>query len=76
MSGTDNVRIFHDDESGIVFECYDTEMSDQFDDFLVQNVDQEIYLRFEGGRILFIFGRSSSIEEVCDLYRRFAEVRT
>lgn len=71
MTDAANFKVIEDVETGIVLRCYDTERADQFDDFLVENLDQEIYFKFDNECVSFFFGKLMSISEVTDLYKKF-----
>jgi hypothetical protein len=71
MSDFERARVFDHGETGLVLQCYDTEIADQFDDFLIDNLDQEIPIRFEEGHVSFFFGREFSVTEITALFGKF-----
>lgn len=61
---------------GIVVECNDIEVADQFDDFLTTNFRGEFTLKFEASKVSFFMGRGAPIEKIRQLCKIFLEPRT
>ena len=71
MSDAEKFTVFDDAEFGIVLQCGDIEIADHFDDFLIDNLDQEIYFKFDAGRVSFFFGKELSVLDVKALFMKF-----
>jgi hypothetical protein len=75
MSLNHQIEIFSSTEHGTIARCQDTELADQFEDFLTENTTFEFVLKFEGNIVTFIFGESVSTEEVAYALKKFQEVQ-
>ena len=73
MKDTGNFKIFDDPEVGIVLKCYDSEIADQFDDFLIDNLDLEVHFKFSDRSVSFFFGKEFSVLDVSAIYTKFEE---
>jgi hypothetical protein len=76
MSNVVNFQVIGDAETGIVLQCNDVERADQFDDFLAENLDQEIFFKFCDTYVLFYFGKQISVFDITALYKKFEQITT
>ena len=75
MTDSVEIRIFDTEDAGTVLQCYDAEVADQFDDFLIENLDEEVHFKFNEDSVLFFFGNNNSIPTVQALYNQFQQGR-
>ena len=71
MSKVGIIKVLDDLHSGTILWCYDIEIADRFDDFLLTNLDKEIYFKFDDDCVAFYFGKEFSVSEVSELYMKF-----
>lgn len=76
MSYSKMFKIIEDSEIGVVLNCFDAEISDQFDDFLIENLDQDVHFKFQDGCTQFLFGKAFSASDVLDLCYKFEKNAT
>ncbi len=71
MSDREDKSVVTIKEHGIILRCNNQELADQFDDFLVTSLDEEISIKFEDKSTLFFFGKKHSAADVENLYAKF-----
>jgi hypothetical protein len=71
MKIDDKVHLFLEGEQFIILQIDDEDIADEFDDFIVENTDYEIYFSFIGTIWQFMFPIDCGIDEIFDLYRKF-----
>jgi len=70
------VEVFETSEHGTVLRCRDTELADQFEDYLTEQCYVLFSTRFESTATSFFFGQASSVATVRELFDRFTRSRT
>jgi hypothetical protein len=75
MQIDDRVQLFLEGEQFIILQIDDVEISDEFDDFLIENTDYKTYFRFIGDSWQFMFPIDCGIDTIFDIYQKFREFR-
>ena len=73
MSNVEKFKVISDEKFGVILQCSDVELADQFDDFLIENFDHEVSFKFEEGCVSFFFGKELSVPYITDLYKKFVK---
>lgn len=64
MTGAGNFRIDDDQRYGVVVRCTDTEIADEFEDYLAEQGYVLFNIKFEDPDVVFYFGQASSRDVV------------
>lgn len=56
---------------GVYLKIYDSELADEFDDFINGDCYVLSEIKFESDGVHFYFGQASSVEKVSDLVKKF-----
>jgi hypothetical protein len=75
MQIDDRFQLFLEGEQFIILQIDDVEISDEFDDFLIENTDYKTYFRFIGDSWQFMFPIDCGIDAIFDIYKKFREFR-
>lgn len=67
----DAAQIEESAEHGVVWKCRDSELADQFDDFLTEQCFVLFTIKFDGDEVSFFFGQASSVDRVRSLFEEF-----
>ncbi len=71
MSTNSEIKISETAEYGAMLRCPDTELADQFEDFLTESCFVLFKTKLDSQEVTFFFGQASSVQKVRDLYERF-----
>jgi hypothetical protein len=71
MTQSVKYEITETSDQGMILQCYDSEVADQFDDFLIEILDEEVHLAFSENKVTFYFGTKFSISEIDSLFETF-----
>jgi hypothetical protein len=71
MKIDDKVQLFLEGEQFIILQIDDEDIADEFDDFLAENTDYEIYFSFIGTIWQFMFPIDRGLDAIFDIYQKF-----
>jgi hypothetical protein len=71
MTSKGSFRVDEDPQYGVVVQCFDVEVADQFEDFLSERNYVLFHVKFEGPAVMFYFGQASSREKLEAIIERF-----
>lgn len=76
MSISSEIKISETVEYGAMLRCPDTELADQFEDFLTESCFVLFKTKLDSQEVTFFFGQASSVQKVRDLYECFTGENT
>jgi hypothetical protein len=65
------IEIVESPEFGPILKCRDADVADQFEDFLTEKCFVLFKIKFDPEEVSFLFGQTSSVSRVRELYERF-----